>query len=72
MNITVPDPQMPKTLISDGVVKEQNITQLGKNEKWLYEQLSANKIKGPKDVLYMSCDNEEKIYIVKKEKGSKK
>ena len=58
---------IPTTIICDGTVKLDNLTKLNLDKQWLNNVLSHNKIKGPKDILYMSVSEPDVYKIIKKE-----
>ena len=57
-------------LIIDGVVMQENLRKLGKNEKWLEKQVAKFKIK-PKDALVVTIDGKGNFYCQAKERKNK-
>lgn len=69
LDLTVEPATLSRNVIKDGTIDKYNLSELGKDEKWLFKILKKNKIKSPEDVFLMSADFCENIYIQRKEKG---
>ena len=62
------NPSMPRPIIMDGELDMKNLKSLGLDDKWLQERLSENNIKHLRSVLYMTVDENKKVFILKKDK----
>ena len=62
MNLTVQDPGLPVTLISDGRIIQDNLRMIGKNEKWLINQLKRHGASSADEVYLMTVDALDGIY----------
>jgi uncharacterized membrane protein YcaP (DUF421 family) len=67
MNIKGTDINPPAVIINDGVLIEDALSSINKGEGWLEKVLKEKNLKR-KDIFLMTCDKNEKINIVKKEK----
>lgn len=78
-NVTVKDLNLknaeketiPFMLISDGKINKAELKRSGKSEKWLNQELKKKKISSVKDVFVASLDEDGKLFLQKKERGSK-
>ena len=78
-NVTVKDLNLknaeketiPFMLISDGKINKAELERSGKSEKWLNQELKKKKISSVKDVFVASLDEDGKLFLQKKERGSK-
>ena len=59
---------VPHTIISDGVLREENLHGAGLNEKWLQKKLSKYNIKNYSQVAFMSVTDENEIVLQISEK----
>ena len=73
MQITPAQDYMVANVILDGKVMEENLTHMGKDEKWLHGQITALGAKQEEDVLLATCDRSDKVtvYLKKNKKGPK-
>lgn len=62
---------MPYDLIVDGKIMSENLTKIGKDEKWLYKQVVKFKTT-PENVLIATMDGKGNFFCQEKEKGNKK
>ncbi len=67
LGINVSDGGLPVTLISDGKPVRKNLRFLGKDEAWLHRELSLRGISSPDQVLYMTVDDLDRIYLIPRE-----
>ena len=67
LGINVSDGGLPVTLISDGKPARKNLRFLGKDEAWLHRELSLRGISSPDQVLYMTVDDLDRIYLIPRE-----
>jgi len=66
MGLSPDDPPIPFVLISGGRENAENLKYIGKNQKWLDDELRARGLNAKK-VLYMTCDAEGHVVVIKKE-----
>ena len=62
---------LPYDLVVDGKVMYENLTKIGKNEKWLANQIKKFNTKA-EDVLIATIDGKGNFFCQAKEKGNKK
>lgn len=67
MNIKGEDMNPPAVIINDGVLIEDALSSINKGEGWLEKVLTEKNLRR-KDIFLMTCDKNEKINIIKKEK----
>ena len=67
MNINPSQTYIPYTLISDGKLRKNNLSDRGLSEKWLYKKLGEYNVTDIKKVLYMSVNHENKVFLQIKE-----
>lgn len=70
-NITPEYEGLPYDLVVDGKVMYENLTKIGKNEKWLANQIKKFNTKA-EDVLIATMDGKGNFFCQAKEKGNKK
>lgn len=78
-NVTVKDLKLknaekesiPFMLISDGKINKAELERSGKSEKWLNQELKKQKISSVKEVFVASLDENGKLFLQRKERGSK-
>ena len=70
-NITPEYEGLPYDLVVDGKVMYENLTKIGKNEKWLANQIKKFNTKA-EDVLIATIDGKGNFFCQAKEKGNKK
>ncbi len=58
---------LPITIISDGIVDQDNLKQAGFDENWLFNQLEKKKISKAEDVLYAEWSEDEGFFCLKME-----
>lgn len=68
LNIPLPPVALATTLISDGVIDEGNLQELGFSHAWLKEQIRKYNVTDPKDVFYAEWKADEGFYLQKLEK----
>lgn len=66
MGIKVESECMVANLVIDGHILPKNLKHVGKNEKWLMNQLSSQGIKDISEVLLATCDIHNKVTVFKK------
>ncbi|MGM9521273.1 MAG: DUF421 domain-containing protein [Oscillospiraceae bacterium] len=67
IGIKVEECGSPVSIISDGRTMKENLTLVGKNEKWLSSELRKRGVKSPSSVYLMTIDGAGNIYFVKKD-----
>lgn len=60
--------QVPRTVIVDGELDEEEIQNSGKSKTWLKKQLAANGIKDIKMVFIATVDSNGSLFVQTKEK----
>jgi uncharacterized membrane protein YcaP (DUF421 family) len=72
MNATVQDLNLPARsngiateIIYNGLIIDQNLRQLNRDIRWLYDQLRQNNIKSPSEVFFMALNQDGTLYIDK-------
>ena len=68
LGITPPDSSISYIIIDNGSLIKSNLKRLGRDLKWLYEQLNRKKIKNISNVFYMGADEQGEVVIIEKEK----
>ena len=58
---------LPTILINDGKVLGNNLTLMGLDRTWLFDQLSRRNIDSPKEVFLLSVDEYGAVNLIKKE-----
>jgi uncharacterized membrane protein YcaP (DUF421 family) len=71
MNIQTTSTGLVRDIIIDGKLMNENLTAVGLDEEWLNSQLKVQNIKNVSEVFYAGMDNNKKLYISKKNAGSK-
>ncbi|MBR2741970.1 MAG: DUF421 domain-containing protein [Clostridia bacterium] len=60
---------MPSPIIADGELDRHNLKKLGFNEAWLKRTLKNNGIASLGGVLYMTADENGKVFIIKRDRS---
>ena len=68
LGLQPPQTHVPHTIISDGVLREENLKGAGLNEKWLRKKLSEYNIKSYKSVSFFSVSDDNEIVLQISEK----
>lgn len=68
LGLSPPQTHVPHTIISDGVLREENLRGAGLSEKWLQKKLSEYNIKSYKKVSFLSVTDENEIVLQISEK----
>ena len=58
-------------VILDGSIMEENLKNMGKDEKWLHSQITAQGAKQVEDVLLATCDRSDKVTVFLNENKKK-
>ena len=69
LNIKKDDEGLPRSLIIDGHVKDDNLKDLDLTRDWLDKKLKGHGIKNPNEVLFAFIDSNKKINIQKKDEN---
>ena len=67
MGLTPPEPGLPLVLINDGRVITRSLHHRGLDEVWLEKQLRQHKVHRTQDVFLLTVDEQNQVYLVKKE-----
>lgn len=70
LNISVSDSGIPHILIEDGIINLHNLKKLNKNDAWLNNKLNESKVSA-KEVFLMTVNDDEHIYIIRKNTAKK-
>ncbi|BBM45542.1 DUF421 domain-containing protein [Leptotrichia trevisanii] len=60
------DENYSNLLISEGKILEENLEHIGKDDKWLKEELEKYNISDINDIFLVEYSNDDKLFIVKK------
>ena len=60
---------LPRVVVSDGRVLEENLRALGKDRTWLREELGRRGCRGPGEGFLLLADGTGQIFLTKKETG---
>lgn len=60
------DKGLPRQVIADGKIQDENLQSLGFDRKWLEKRLSERGIKSAEEVFLFSVDEKENIYFAKR------
>ncbi|BBM52768.1 hypothetical protein JMUB4039_1542 [Leptotrichia trevisanii] len=60
------DENYSNLLISEGKILEENLEHIGKDDKWLQEELEKYNISDINDIFLVEYSNDDKLFIVKK------
>ena len=60
---------LPRVVVSDGRVLEDDLRALGKDRAWLREELGRRGCRGPGEVFLLLADGTGQIFLTKKETG---
>ena len=67
MGLTPQEPGLPMVIINDGRLITRSLHSRGLNEEWLEKQLRQHHVKGTQDVFLLTVDEENRVYLSKKE-----
>ena len=67
MGLTPQEPGLPMVIINDGRLITRSLHSRGLNEEWLEKQLRQHHVKGIQDVFLLTVDEENRVYLSKKE-----
>ena len=70
LNLRTSDGGLPRVIISDGTLLQQNLTAAGLDAAWLTEQLKQHHAPSPAHVFLMTVDELGKVYFVPREVGA--
>ncbi len=71
LNLSVQEKPMPMIIINDGSINKQNLEKVGKNMKWVKNQLRKNNIESYEDVFIGIVYDDEKFFYQLKENNKK-
>ena len=67
MGLTPQEPGLPMVIINDGRLITRSLYSRGLNEEWLEKQLRQHHVKRTQDVFLLTVDEENRVYLSKKE-----
>ena len=67
MQLTPEQDYLVSNVILDGKIMNENLKNMGKNEKWLHSQITAQGAKQVEDVLLATCDRSDKVSVYLKD-----
>ena len=67
LQITPDREYLVANVILDGRVMKKNLSHMGKDEKWLHSQITAQGAKKVEEVLLATCDRNDKVTVYMKE-----
>lgn len=67
MELTPEQDYLVANVILDGNIMEENLKNMGKDEKWLHGQITAQGAKDENDVLLATCDRSDKVTVFLKD-----
>ena len=67
MGLTPQEPGLPMVIINDGRLITRSLHSRGLNEEWLEKQLRQHHVKRTQDVFLLTVDEENRVYLSKKE-----
>lgn len=70
MKLKVSENSLCSNLVIDGHLMKENISQIGKDEKWLISRLDKLGYKDISQLLLVICDNKEKLTVYAKDDGN--
>ena len=68
MKIKTDEKGIAHAFIVDGDICAENLASSGKDEAYLKKELHRRKIKSPKEVLLLTCDDADNVNIILKDK----
>ena len=60
------DENYSSLLISEGKILQENLEHIGKDDKWLWEELAKYNVSDINDIFLVEYSNDDKLFIVKK------
>ena len=60
------DENYSSLLISEGKILQENLEHIGKDEKWLWEELAKYNVSDINDIFLVEYDGDDKLFIVRK------
>ncbi|MGN0354804.1 MAG: DUF421 domain-containing protein [Muricoprocola sp.] len=67
MNLSPKQDYMVANVILDGNIMKKNLQHIGKDEKWLLNQIKAQGADGVEEVLLATCDREDQVSVFLKD-----
>lgn len=67
MQLTPEQDYLVANVILDGNIMEENLKNMGKDEKWLHSQITAQGAKETEEVLLATCDRSDKVTVFLKD-----
>ncbi|MGE5507967.1 MAG: YetF domain-containing protein [Chitinophagales bacterium] len=63
LGLKPPERGWPVTIVHDGRLNQENLAQSGHDEQWVLSTLRSKGIERLEDVMYMSVDDQENVYV---------
>ena len=60
------DENYSSLLISEGKILQENLEHIGKDDKWLLEELAKYNVSDINDIFLVEYDGDDKLFIVRK------
>ena len=60
------DENYSNLLVSEGKIMEDNLVHIGKDDKWLWEELAKYNVSDINDIFLVEYDGDDKLFIVRK------
>ena len=60
------DENYSSLLVSEGKILQENLEHIGKDEKWLWEELAKYNVSDINDIFLVEYDGDDKLFIVRK------
>ena len=60
------DENYSNLLVSEGKIREDNLEHIGKDDKWLWEELAKYNVSDINDIFLVEYDGDDKLFIVRK------
>ena len=60
------DENYSSLLISEGKILQENLEHIGKDDKWLWEELAKYNVSDINDIFLVEYDGDDKLFIVRK------
>lgn len=60
------DENYSSLLVSEGKILQENLEHIGKDDKWLWEELAKYNVSDINDIFLVEYDGDDKLFIVRK------
>lgn len=72
LNVLPEEPEIAMTLISDGVIYEDNLAEVDKDEQWLMDEIKQQNFSSVKEVFYAEYLSNRKLFVLPYKKIKRK